>query len=124
MSNQNITEEEFVDYMYSEIAEEEKKHFDEMFRVNERIMKAIESTIGKGFAKDLRLLIEDFNCDGTWELVDSTISKYVGYQYEDFGCITGVWVDQWSTGTEGDSYAGYVYVKLKNRLFLKMGWSC
>ena len=53
------------------------------------------------------------------------IIKYGEFQQEtDFGCITGIWVTQYSVGMEGDSYAGTIWVKLKDYKYLEMPFSC
>ena len=46
------------------------------------------------------------------------------WQEEHYGrTIKGTWVDQWSTGTEGDSFSGYVWVQIKEKKFLKISYS-
>lgn len=34
------------------------------------------------------------------------------------------WVNQWSTGMEGDSYAGFLLLPLNNGKYWKVGYSC
>jgi len=101
----------------------EKKRYENVQRINNRIIKAIESVKGKEFAKDF------LECAGEMEVGAqdwSFVKKPVGiFQEEDYGLIQGIWVDQWRNGGyEGDDFAGDIYIKLKENIFLKMGYEC
>ena len=52
----------------------------------------------------------------------------VEYMYGEEGDYEGefveYWVNQWSTGIEGDSYAGFLLIPLSNGTFWKVGYSC
>jgi len=125
MGAQEIKEEQqesdFEFYMkeaYAEMAELDA----ETDRINNRIFKAIENQIGKGFLKDLKELIEDSECNDMFSIVDEPGGKF--QEQTDFGCITGLWFTQFSAGIEGDSFYGTIWVKLKNWKYLEMPFSC
>ena len=52
----------------------------------------------------------------------------VEYMYGEEGEYEGegieYWVNQWSTGIEGDSYAGFLLLPLNNGKYWKVGYSC
>lgn len=106
--------------VYSELAEQEK----EIARSNNRLFKAIETVKGKAFLRNLKMVLFDCylsNYDKC-TIVNSTTGKW---QEERYGReIRGYWVDQWSVGMEGDSFAGFIYVKLKENKFIKCPYSC
>lgn len=115
-----LTEQEFFDEIMGEYYEEQRQYNDAAERSNNRIFRAIENHIGKGFLRDLIECIEETEVSGKFALVKEPRGKF---QKEAFGCIVGMWVDQWQSGTEADDYAGDIYVKLKDSLYLKMGYS-
>lgn len=84
----------------------------ETMRQNDRVFKAISNQLGLGFLSDLKILIEDCGCNERFKLVDEPTGKF--QSESDFGCIVGIWITQYSVGTEGDSYEGTIWVKLKN----------
>ncbi len=45
-------------------------------------------------------------------------------QHESRGVFKHVYVEQWTTGMEGDSFAGFEYLKLKNGKWLKIPYAC
>ncbi len=95
----------------------------EVWRSNERLLKVIKKVKGPTFHKHLLSIIKSL------DRVDDkmTIEKEpAGEWQEETDCgrtIKEVWVDQWATGIEGDSWGGYLWVKLKENKFLKIGYS-
>ncbi len=110
-------EKEMIEQVYKDLAAYDW----ETMRQNDRIFKAIGNQLGVGFLSDLKTLIEDCECKDRFKLVDEPTGKF---QIEsDFGCIAGIWITQYSVGTEGDSYEGTIWVKLKNYKYLEMNFS-
>lgn len=119
-----ITEEEFYDEIWSEIADGMEKYDNEVLRINNRIFKAIGNQIGKGFLIDLKVVIEECGCVGSFSLVERWF-VHGKFQSEcEYGCIVGIFVYQYSVGDSGDSYAGTIWVKLKDNKYLQMNFSC
>jgi len=114
-------ESDFEFYM-KEVMDDLAAYDNETDRINMRIFKAIENQIGKGFLNDLKALIEDSECKDRFSIVDNPTGKF--QQESGFGCITGIWVTQYSVGMEGDSWAGTIWVKLKDYKYLEMPFSC
>jgi hypothetical protein len=117
-------------YIKNEIAMEEgmQSYFDginEIHRRNSRILRAIKSIKGKAFYRHLVALIKDANPTEwhEWEIVSEPSGKK--QNESEFGrSIKFIWVDQWSVGTEGDSFEGYIEVQLKENKYLKFRYSC
>jgi hypothetical protein len=115
---QEIENEAFLNQYYKDAQEYDR----ETQRRNSRILKAIESQIGKGFTSDLKNLIEECECSSSrLVFVDKPKGDYQEESYH--GCITGIWVVQHSQGMEGDSFYGTVTVKLKDCKYLEMPFS-
>ncbi|HUM52922.1 MAG TPA: hypothetical protein PK431_13955 [Chitinophagales bacterium] len=91
-------------------------------RKNHRLLNAIKKVKGKTFFKYLMGIIEDSEgIKGLAQIVKEPVGKF---QEEKYGRqINGIWVEQWSVGMEGDSYEGFVCVKVKPNKYLKFGYS-
>lgn len=91
---------------------------DQCNKRNQRILKAIKSVKGRTFHKHVVNIIEECEgIDGMAEIVRVPSGKF---QEEKHGKeIDGIWIDQWTTNMEGDSYEGIVCVKIKPDRFLK-----
>jgi hypothetical protein len=117
--NRYLDQEEAYAKHWKEMAD----YDNECYRSNQRLLKAIKRIKGRVFYKHLLQLIKD--CDRVYEKM--CIVKEPGGEWQketDYGrSITGVWVDQWSTGTEGDSFDGYVWVQLKPNKYLQFRYS-
>jgi len=112
-----ITDEDFKEIMDDHYTELNKIVAEEN-RINNRILKAILKVKGKEFYESLLLTIEEDECtNGSFEIVNKPLGQY---QKEDFGEIKGLWVEQHSAGYEGDSFWGFVSVKLKENKWLQM----
>lgn len=120
----HVDENKYMEEIWKSIAEEDKKYYTNVKRVNNRILRAIKSVKGKVFAKELLSVIkESEGVVGPWKIVKKPKG---GYQDEDYGTIIkGWWVDQWRNGGyEGDDFAGDIYIKLKKDKYLKIYYSC
>lgn len=118
------------DYIKNEIAmengmDEYFKGIEQVDRYNNRILKAIKSVKGKAFYRHLVSLIKDAGSVdwNEWEIVKEP--NGAKQKETEFGrSIKHIWVDQWSVGTEGDSFEGYIYVQLKKNKYLKFRYAC
>ncbi len=124
-----MTEQEFYNEIMHEAMLEEQRYSDNCKRINDRIFRAITNQIGAGFLNDLKTLIEESEIGGAYRIVDEVPNNYHNkkelFQEEsDYGCITGIWVYQHSVGDGGDSFAGQIWVKLKNYKYLEMDFAC
>lgn len=116
--NRYLDQEEQYDKIYEELTAYEA----DCYRHNERLLKVIKKVKGKTFYKYiLEILKESNRVDGKMEIVRKPCGEF---QKEKYGrTIDGIWVDQWSVGTEGDSFEGYVCVLLKPNKYLKFSYS-
>jgi hypothetical protein len=89
---------------------------------HENMFKVIKKLRGKAFVKDLKYLNEynDSNC----EFYIS--NKPLGKPQKETDCriIKEIYVEQWNTGMESDSYAGNVSVEIRKGQFIVMPFSC
>lgn len=117
-------------YIKNEIAMEQgmQEYFDglkEIDKYNSRILKAIKSIKSRRFYGHLISLIKDA---GTVEWDQWEIVKEPGGEKQketEYGrSIKQTWVDQWSTGPDGDSFDGYIWVQIKENKYLKFRCSC
>ena len=102
---------------------EEQKYEEEVKRVNDRILAAMESLRGKYFVKDILDYAENIEVHGAWEIVRQTKGEF--QKEEEFEFMKGAWVDQWCNGGYlGDEFSGDVYIEIKKDRYLKMGYAC
>lgn len=96
----------------------------EIEQENQKILGQLEQELPKEFFDSIQKVIEE-----TTEYFVPTPMKIVKEprgeeQSEDTGTIKTIWVDQRSVGDSGDSYEGFVYVKLEENRFLQIPFSC
>lgn len=99
------------------------EYYGNIQRVNNRIIKAIKSVKGKKFEKNFIDLVTELEIGGNfWSFTGEPCGSP---QNESYGLIKQFWVDQWRDGGyTGDDFAGDIYIKLKDKKFLKMGYEC
>lgn len=116
-----------IDEMWAEVGESRDKHNKAAEISNNRILKWCEAKHGKAFVNNLLRLYKDCEVGsqmGFLDLIEIVNCPIGSYQPERYGSkIRGYWVDQWSVGTEGDSFEGYIYVKIRSNRFLKVRFS-
>ncbi len=83
---------------------------------NEQFLKKL----GKRAQKDFVELIESCNVTEKIKFVDTPKGRD---NNENFGIFKNVHVDEWSTGTEGDSYEGYIYANVKGQ-WIEVPYEC
>lgn len=109
----DLLEEEMERKVIEELKEAEKK----VTRNNDRILKAIASVLGKQFLTDVKYYL-DHTYWNYLELVKEPAGKF--QEDDEWGSFNGVWIDEHSNGGYwGDEYAGYLYIKLKENLYMK-----
>lgn len=111
---------EYNDRMWAEYAASEKIYYAEEKRWNSRVLKAIGNQLGKQFLDDVVECFEESEAQGKLELARKPTGQWQEEHYDSFA---GIWVDQWSVGDSGDSWNGYVCIKLKEGLWLKTFYS-
>jgi hypothetical protein len=121
-----MTDQEMEEIMADHFAECSKLN-NEITRRNRRLLKAIRSIKGKSFLKNLVAVLQECEVHSQLGIItEYQLSKTPGKSFvsEKYGKeIKGYWVDQWSVGTEGDSYEGYVYIEIKPNKYLKAFFS-
>lgn len=122
--NPDLTKHEFITgYLDDKQAEEDcwrslAEYENECDRKNKRLLRAIKSVKGRTFFNHIMdIIVESEGIDGLAEIVREPVGTF---QEERHGRhIGGIWVHQWSVGMEGDSFEGYVCVKIKPGRYLK-----
>ena len=71
--------------------------------------------------EDFKDLLQDAQLNGKLEFVNEPIGDD---QHEQSGIFKEIFVDQWTTNMEGDSFAGFIYGKLKENKWLKVPYYC
>lgn len=116
--DQFLNNEDYVAKVWKDIADYDK----ECHRKNQRLLRAIKSVKGKTFLKHVLQIMKE--CDRVIDVMHIVNEPRGDWQSEKYGrSIKGYWVDQWSTGTEGDSFDGYVTIQLKENMYLQFRYS-
>jgi hypothetical protein len=107
-----ITEQQYSEAMQSLIDYE-----NEIFEHNQNILKGID-------CEDLQSILEEVTITGKMEWSDKP--KFKAENPPDkCGIFTLEFVDQWSVGMEGDSFEGFMYIKINGYdKYLKVPYSC
>jgi hypothetical protein len=112
--------------------------YDDLIRLEKEIAYKNKTLIqqcckirGKSFKRYLKAVMEGceicrygYSCYEEFKIVDTPLGEWQREDEDGFGSITGVWVEQWSVGMEGDSFSGHITVKIKHGMFLQMPFSC
>lgn len=116
--NKYLDNKEYEAKAWKEVADWEA----ECYRRNQRLLRAIKSVKGKTFHKYLVQIIKD--CDRVTDQMQIVNEPRGNQQEAECGrTIKWIWVDQWSVGTEGDSFEGYICVELKPGKYLQFSYS-
>lgn len=116
--NKFLDSKEYEENAYKQMADWDE----EVWRHNDRLLRAIKKVKGATFHKYLLEIIRE--CDRVTDKMTIEKEPDGDWQEERYGrTIKGIWLDQWSTGTEGDSFSGYVWVQLKENKYLKISYS-
>ena len=100
------------------------KWLDEVRRRTNRLLRAIKSVRGRTFHKRLiEYLKEAYPSDYIpMEIVREPEGNH--QKVTEYGrLITDEWVQQWATGTEGDSFDGIICIPIKTGRYLKFRFS-
>lgn len=112
--------EDFNRKLWAEYSDSMKSFHEEESRWNKRILDVIKSQLGQTALDYIIEIFKESEASGKMEIVHETTGEYQKEETNSFG---GIWVDQWSVGDSGDSWNGFVYVKLKEGMYLKTFYS-
>lgn len=107
------TMEEIAAEVYGELARYEY----EIAAYNDSII----NSLGKRAKENFKSLLDYASVTGKIEFVTEPKGEN---QKEKHGVFCEVWVEQWSEGTEGDSFSGFIYARLKDNSWIKIPYSC
>ena len=88
---------------------------------NAKVMEKIISEVGNKALEGYKQLLDGVDISDKIEIVDKPVGDK---QNEDCGVFTEVWVNQWSVGTEGDSFEGFIYGRFAKEKWLKIPYTC
>lgn len=116
------------DAMYKEVYKPIMDGQRKIAKNNKKILASIKLFKSPVFYRGLTRYIADLksSCGHTNDMEYSIVDNHSGkYQQEQWGKeISGVWVEQWATGTEGDSWAGWVYIQIFPGKHLRINFDC
>jgi len=106
-------EQESIDRAYAELAAWENDVFDH----NQNLIESL----GDSAKEDFDAMMDCCSITDKIEIVESPDGDN---QQEDFGIFSAVYVRQWSTSIEGDSYSGFTYARIPDGRWFKIPYSC
>jgi hypothetical protein len=109
------------DEMWRQLGEEYAKLQEE----NDSVLSKVKSMVDDSFFEALIHFIEEQeNSYGAflYELVKKPTGKYFMEFWHKK--LQGYYCEQWSVGDGGDSFEGYVYVKITKNNYIKIHFSC
>lgn len=113
---QGMSEEDIKDYK-----EAEKRIQEELIEKdakNREVLESVKKIVSKKLYKLIEYQIEESEHADDFRIVDAPTGKQ---QKAEDGIF--VWIDQWSVGDSGDSWAGVEYVPLPNGKYLAWGYA-
>ncbi len=113
--DQNLSESELNRYAQEVFVELEKIQQDE-WQHNCKIL--IDNKIPE---EEIEILLDGCCINGKFEIVDKPIGDD---QDESSDFFDKIFVDQWQTGMEGDSFAGFIYGKFGDKKWIKIPYYC
>lgn len=90
---------------------------------NNALLEKIKTEFGAIYTSHIEECLRESEAPADFtrlEIVEKPTGKA---QAEDWGSFKKVYVEQWSVGTEGDSFDGYLYIPLPDDKFLKAAFS-
>lgn len=126
----NTLTKEQSDAMYNEVYKPIDDYREEVKANNQKILREIGKVKGKAFLKNLKLFWSDFceMCSCVENMKMELVSDHGGNETSVDGNygreIKRQFVEQWSTGLEGDSFAGNVWLKIQDGMYLKFNYEC
>lgn len=116
------SEEDYDMYLMDMCYQEMREHDEAVRWNNENLFKVIIKKRGRSFVRDLK----DLN-----EYNDSNIGYYIAkkpkgklQKESDLRVIKEIYVEQWQSGMECDSYAGNISVEIAKDQYIIMPFSC
>jgi hypothetical protein len=108
---ENITEEQ-----YQKAYEDAAKHWEEINDFNRKVFQEIEAP-----EDEIEEILYYCDVTGKIEIVDSPKGDVQIRKYKFF---TSIYVDQYSVGDSGDSFAGHIYAEYGPEKWLKIPYEC
>lgn len=114
--------------MYNEVYKPLLDYAKEVRRSNKRLMRVIKRIKSPSFYRGLSAYLRELkdNCYGSENMKYKITRTPRGKYQTENGCgreLKGVWCEQWSVGMDGDSYEGFVSIKLRENRFLTVNFS-
>jgi len=104
------------EYMQSEIA-----YMEMITEKDNRLLRVIESVLGKKFVEDVRDCLEQ--CEASTGIWLTKMPKGT-FQEEDYGSFDGYWVNQYvNGGMTGDDFQGTISIKLRTGKYLTFSYA-
>jgi hypothetical protein len=103
---------EIIRKVYEDLAAYEKEICDHNYN--------LIRSFGKKADEDFKNMLDFCRVTEKIEFVNTPIGDK---QTENYGIFKNIYVDQWSVGTEGDCYEGFIYARVKDR-WIKIPYSC
>lgn len=110
---QKRIDDEFMQKLYAEIEQAQKAEKEH----NENILKKYQVP-----SDSLELLLDCCNLSGKIEVVKEPKGDFQEDENDIF--FLKIYVDQWATGMEGDSFSGFIYGLMNNGMYLKVPFDC
>jgi hypothetical protein len=88
--------------------------------INRNLFKELTVSFGKEIRTDIDKITNDCCINGIATLVSEPQGEN---QYEEYEVIKEVWVDQYSVGMDGDSFEGYIYCKITDKIWLMIPYA-
>lgn len=114
--------------MYHTTKQQEIEAYEAMIKIekkiadhNAKILEEIAEKYGDSVQNDLDDVLDYCTLDGEINIVNEAYGEDINEKY---GIFKQVIVNQWATGTEGDSFAGRIYGKIDNNLYLEIPFEC
>ena len=114
---------EDIDEAYRVMYEAEDALYKKARLSNDRLMGVLSRVKGKKWVRGLHRAIEDCEVYGVIRITRRA-PNVRDWQKVNYGPIKGMWVRQWSVGTEGDSWEGIIWVQIVEGRWLEMMFSC
>lgn len=114
-------EKDFMDSMMEESYAEEIRFEENNKRISDRILAVLKKIKGEEWYSELMEYSEEAETHNPFNIVRKPQGQW---QEEDYELLGGVWVDQMSSYPIEDSYYGTVTVKIDEKRYLEMPFSC
>ena len=119
---EDMTQEE-IDKAHQAMLDELDRDREEERRVNSRLFAILRTVKGAKWMKGLEELLWHCEVCGAMSITRAR-PQDKHWQKAAFDPIKEMWVEQWSRGMDGDSFEGTIWVKIDNKRWLQLSFSC